>query len=167
MSCYGRPRSRLRARSTPRPIPIWRTPKITCSAPSKSSGGWSAIPSGQSSRRNNRPAISREIHVWIRDAHTAALVCRWRSTFGEIMSQPAKNLLLTAFEPFGGESLNSSREAARAFAGVEFSDADLTVMELPVDRHRAVELASERIRTLRPDAVIMLDEPPGRFPVSP
>ncbi|HSB10550.1 MAG TPA: pyroglutamyl-peptidase I [Blastocatellia bacterium] len=78
-----------------------------------------------------------------------------------------KKLLLTAFEPFAGEIINPSLEAARRMEGVEFPGAVVRVAELPVDRHRAVTVALELIATERPDVVVMLGEAGGRFRVSP
>jgi pyroglutamyl-peptidase len=78
-----------------------------------------------------------------------------------------KKLLLTAFEAFGGQTINPSLEAARAMAGVEFAGAVIEVTELPVDRFRATEMAIDRVRGLRPDAVVMLGEAGGRFRVTP
>jgi len=78
-----------------------------------------------------------------------------------------KKILLTAFEPFGGEALNPSLEAARAMTGVEFPGALLTVLELPVDRFRAVEVTTAGLRELRPDAVIMLGLAMARYRVTP
>ncbi|HYV05539.1 MAG TPA: pyroglutamyl-peptidase I [Blastocatellia bacterium] len=78
-----------------------------------------------------------------------------------------KRLLLTAFEPFGGESLNSSLQAARRIAEMSFRDALVQVLELPVDRHLAVERALEALREHSPDVVVMLGEAGGRYRVNP
>jgi pyroglutamyl-peptidase len=72
------------------------------------------------------------------------------------MRATEKQILLTAFEPFGGETANPSLEAALAMSGVEFPGTRLAILELPVDRFRAIEMAGARLRLLRPDAVIML-----------
>ena len=78
-----------------------------------------------------------------------------------------KKLLLTAFEPFAGERINPSLEAARQMSRVEFSGAIINVAELPVDRHQAVTTALELIHVDRPDIIIMLGEAGGRFRVNP
>ena len=54
-----------------------------------------------------------------------------------------KRLLLTAFEPFAGESINPSLEAARQMEKVSFPGALVRVAELPVDRYRAIEISLE------------------------
>lgn len=78
-----------------------------------------------------------------------------------------KKLLLTAFEPFGGEGLNPSLETARQMSKIDFRDALVRVAELPVDRYRAVAIALELIRGERPDIVIMLGEAGARYRVTP
>jgi pyroglutamyl-peptidase len=78
-----------------------------------------------------------------------------------------KKLLVTAFEPFAGESINSSLEAARRMKKIDFKDTEVHVAELPVDRYRAVELALEHLHSIKPDIVIMLGEAGARFRVNP
>jgi pyroglutamyl-peptidase len=78
-----------------------------------------------------------------------------------------KRLMLTAFEPFAGETINPSLEAARLMTGVEFPGAVVNVLELPVERHSAVEIALEGLRELRPDVVIMLGVAIARFRITP
>ena len=78
-----------------------------------------------------------------------------------------KKLLLTAFEPFAGEAMNPSAEAARGIEGIDFANALVQVAELPVDRYRAVELALELVRAGHPDIVIMLGEAGRRYRITP
>jgi pyroglutamyl-peptidase len=78
-----------------------------------------------------------------------------------------KKLLLTAFEPFAGESTNPSLEAARQMEKIDFPDTVIHLAELPVDRYRATELVLELIRSSKPDLVILLGEAGGRFRVNP
>jgi pyroglutamyl-peptidase len=76
-------------------------------------------------------------------------------------------LLLTAFEPFAGEGINSSLETARAMKQIQFPDALVRVVELPVDRFRAVALALGLLREERPDVMILLGEAGGRYRITP
>jgi pyroglutamyl-peptidase len=78
-----------------------------------------------------------------------------------------KKLLLTAFEPFDGETLNPSLEVARAIEGVQCAGAHIDVIELPVERFRAVDMALDQLRRQAPDVVIMLGEAGRRFRVTP
>jgi pyroglutamyl-peptidase len=75
--------------------------------------------------------------------------------------------MLTAFEPFNGEKINPSFEAARTLEGVEFQDTLIRVTLLPVDRFRAIEMALDALRVYKPDHVIMLGEAGRRFRVMP
>jgi pyroglutamyl-peptidase len=83
------------------------------------------------------------------------------------MRSPLKRLLLTAFEPFGGEKVNPSLETARQIESIGFAGAILRVAELPVDRHRGVAAALEIVRSDRPHIVIMLGEAGARFRINP
>ena len=78
-----------------------------------------------------------------------------------------KKLLLTAFEPFNGETINPSLETARVIAKVDFPDAQIDILELPVDRFRAIEITLNRIRNSMPDVVMMLGEGSRRFRINP
>lgn len=78
-----------------------------------------------------------------------------------------KKLLLTAFEPFAGETVNPSLEAARQMARLQFSGVLIHVAELPVDRYGAVTDALELIHSYNPDIVIMLGEAGGRYRINP
>jgi pyroglutamyl-peptidase len=78
-----------------------------------------------------------------------------------------KKVLLTAFEPFDGEALNPSLETARAIVNMPFEAAAVQLLELPVDRFRAIDLTLKQLRESRPDVVIMLGEAGRRFRVTP
>ncbi len=78
-----------------------------------------------------------------------------------------KKLLLTAFEPFAGEIINPSLEAARVMKNVSFPEAQLDILELPVDRFLAIEVTLNRLREEKPDVVIMLGEGSRRFRINP
>lgn len=76
-------------------------------------------------------------------------------------------LLLTAFEPFGGNSLNASQEVARALKDHRFEGAHIEVLELPVVRFLAPQLTVAALSRLRPDMVVMLGEAGGRAALTP
>jgi pyroglutamyl-peptidase len=78
-----------------------------------------------------------------------------------------KRLLITGFEPFAGESVNPSLEAARTMQKIDFAGAYLRAEELPVDRLRAVEAMLNLMGEHRPDFVIMLGEASGRYRITP
>ena len=76
-------------------------------------------------------------------------------------------LLITAFEPFGGEQINPSLEAVRQIEKDRISNRAVLTAELPVDRYRAVDTALDLLMVNRPDIVIMLGEAGGRYKINP
>ena len=78
-----------------------------------------------------------------------------------------KKLLLTAFEPFGGDDLNPSLETSKQMGKVSFPNALIQVAGLPVNRHLAVAVALDLIRADRPDIVIMLGQAGSRYRINP
>lgn len=78
-----------------------------------------------------------------------------------------QKLLLTAFEPFAGELINPSLEVAHGIADMHFANAHIEIVELPVARFQAVEIALKRLRSAAPDVVLMLGEAGRRFRVTP
>lgn len=76
-------------------------------------------------------------------------------------------LLMTAFEPFGGEEINPSLEALRQIQKVQISNVSVITAQLPVERYRAVDTALELLLFNRPDIVIMLGEVGGRYKINP
>lgn len=77
------------------------------------------------------------------------------------------HLLLTAFEPFAGETLNPSLEVARGIKSLYFANAQVEVVALPVARFQATDIAINRMRIAKPDIVVMLGEAGRRFAVTP
>ena len=78
-----------------------------------------------------------------------------------------KKLLLTAFEPFGGQALNASLETARALQGRHFEGAQIEVLALPVVRWRAPQLTIDALARFEPDFVVLLGEAGGRTEITP
>ena len=76
------------------------------------------------------------------------------------------NLLLTAFEPFGGEVQNASLEVLNALP-VRIGALEITKRCLPVSFDRAPALAGEAAERLRPDAIVLLGQAGGRGCITP
>ena len=76
-------------------------------------------------------------------------------------------ILLTGFEPFGGDDGNPSGDAVREIARTWNGPATLVTAILPVEFGRAAELLRERIREMRPDVVIATGLAGGRRVVTP
>ncbi len=76
-------------------------------------------------------------------------------------------VLLTGFEPFGGETVNPSHEAGSRLAREHIPGMELHYLRLPVVRYVAVETAVAEIQRMRPDAVMMLGQANGRARITP
>lgn len=75
-------------------------------------------------------------------------------------------ILLTAFEPFDGEELNSSKEALLPVPE-EINGSTIVKMDLPVEFGASMELLREAVRRERPDAVLCLGQAGGRKALTP
>ena len=74
-------------------------------------------------------------------------------------------ILLTGFEPFGGETVNPSWQAALKTAEkIDFAEV-LTVC-LPVEYYKSVEIAIKAVDDFCPDAVLLTGQAGGRTCVS-
>jgi len=78
----------------------------------------------------------------------------------------SRSILLTGFEPFGGERLNPSWEVAQRLDGRKFGGATVKAVRLPVHCARAAEAVTAAIAELRPVAVLGLGQAAGRFGLS-
>lgn len=77
-----------------------------------------------------------------------------------------KKLLLTGFEPFGGETVNPSWEIAHRLDGQEIGGFTVLARQLPVLWGRALEVMTELISAEKPDLIISLGQS-GRAEVTP
>jgi len=77
-----------------------------------------------------------------------------------------KTLLITGFEPFGGQPVNPSWEAV-ALLPETVGDWQLCKMRIPVEYSTAVRLILETAEALKPDAIISVGQAGGRSAVTP
>ena len=77
-----------------------------------------------------------------------------------------KKLLISGFDPFGGEKINPSFEAVKLLPDV-IGEYELTKIELPTVFGRAAEIMSAKIEEIRPDAVICVGQAGGRRGITP
>lgn len=78
----------------------------------------------------------------------------------------AMNLLLTGFEPFGGQSINASEQAARALSEAGLPGIKTRIAILPVDRERGPATLLCALDEAPPDAVVCLGEAARRAALS-
>jgi len=71
------------------------------------------------------------------------------------LSSAARTILVTGFEPFGGETVNASWEAAQKLEGWRHSDTVAVARLLPCAYEASVKKLVEAIETVRPDALLM------------
>ena len=77
-----------------------------------------------------------------------------------------KKLLITGFEPFGGEKINPSWEAVKLLPD-EIGDFRLTKAEIPVVFGKAAEAVLKITEELNPDAIICVGQAGGRGGITP
>jgi pyroglutamyl-peptidase len=75
-------------------------------------------------------------------------------------------VLVTAFEPFGGERLNASWEAAKLIDGWRCGDSIVAVQPLPVAYEICVARLVETVERLQPRAVLLTGQAARRGTVS-
>ncbi|KQW43573.1 MULTISPECIES: pyroglutamyl-peptidase I [unclassified Roseateles] len=76
------------------------------------------------------------------------------------------NILLTGFEPFGGEAINPSWEVARSLHGQVIAGAVVHARCLPTTFGGAPEALAEALAVLKPEVVIALGQASGRAEIS-
>jgi pyroglutamyl-peptidase len=77
-----------------------------------------------------------------------------------------KKLLITGFDPFGGESVNPAREAVMALPDA-VGDYTLTKLEIPTVFGLAAETVLRTAEEIRPDAILCVGQAGGRAAITP
>ena len=77
-----------------------------------------------------------------------------------------KKLLITGFEPFGGEKINPSWEAVSRLPD-EIGDFALTKLQLPVLFQEAADRVMETANSLQPNVILCIGEAGGRTAITP
>ena len=84
------------------------------------------------------------------------------------MTAPASpRVLLTGFEPFENEKLNSSWEVARALHGEVIADATVHAVQLPCVFGASIDALDAALAEVRPALVICLGYASGRGEITP
>ena len=77
-----------------------------------------------------------------------------------------KKLLITGFEPFGGEKINPSWEAVKLLPE-KIGDFEITKAEIPVVFEKAAETVIAKADELEPNAIICVGQAGGRTGITP
>lgn len=71
------------------------------------------------------------------------------------------NILLTGFDPFGGEAVNPAWEAVKQLAGRTISGTLVHTVEIPTVRFKAIACLKDAIAQFDPDVVICVGQAGG------
>ena len=71
-------------------------------------------------------------------------------------------VLVTGFEPFGGEPINSALEAVKVLSTKSYAGFELVTASVPTMFHHSIEVLDSMLDTFRPDVVICLGQAGGR-----
>ena len=75
-------------------------------------------------------------------------------------------ILITGFEPFGGEAINPSWESVKLLPDT-IADAEIIKVEIPTVFGRSADVVRDAIIEHDPDVIISVGQAGGRFAVSP
>ncbi|MDO4198656.1 MAG: pyroglutamyl-peptidase I [Erysipelotrichaceae bacterium] len=75
-------------------------------------------------------------------------------------------LLLTAFDPFGGEPVNPALEAVKKVAD-KIGDVEVVKQEVPTVFGKSIKTVQEAIKREKPDAVLCIGQAGGRYDLTP
>lgn len=75
-------------------------------------------------------------------------------------------VLITGFDPFGGEKINPALEAVKLLPDV-IENANIIKLEIPTVFRKSLEKIEEAIQKYNPDIVISVGQAGGRFGITP
>lgn len=75
-------------------------------------------------------------------------------------------ILITGFDPFGGESINPALEAVKKLPDT-IEGAEVIKLEIPTVFRKSLEKIEENIKKHNPDVVISIGQAGGRFGITP
>ncbi|PEZ74716.1 pyroglutamyl-peptidase I [Bacillus sp. AFS017274] len=78
-----------------------------------------------------------------------------------------QKVLLTGFEPFGGERVNPSWEAVKQLHGEVIEDVTLVAEQIPTVFGKSVAVMEQLIQQHNPDIVICVGQAGGRLHITP
>ena len=75
-------------------------------------------------------------------------------------------LLVTAFDPFGGETINPALEAVKLLPD-QIDDTIIIKLEIPTVFEKSIHILTDAIHTHHPDAVLCIGQAGGRTAITP
>ena len=82
-------------------------------------------------------------------------------------SKERQKILITGFEPFGGETINPSQAIAQNLHGTEIGGHEVVGVLLPCVFGAANRELSRQLRAIRPSLVVCLGQAGGRAAITP
>lgn len=78
-----------------------------------------------------------------------------------------KKVLITGFEPFGGDSINPALEAVKRLEEVAIDGGVIVTCHVPVTRYDSINAVIEAIEAYQPECVITVGQAAGRAAITP
>ncbi|MBW8348793.1 pyroglutamyl-peptidase I [Bacillus sp. IITD106] len=78
-----------------------------------------------------------------------------------------KKVLMTGFDPFGGEKINPALEAVKQLDGKVFEGVEIVAQEVPTVFHESIKIVIDSIEQHKPDVIICVGQAGGRTQVTP
>lgn len=75
-------------------------------------------------------------------------------------------LLLTAFDPFGGDQINPALEAVKLVSD-KIGDIDIVKLEVPTVFGKSIQTVADAMEREKPDVVLCIGQAGGRFDITP
>ena len=76
-------------------------------------------------------------------------------------------VLVTGFDPFGGETVNPALEAVKRLDGIEIAGAKVVTREIPTVRVKSIAALKRAIEDVQPEIVIAVGQAGGRMEITP
>ena len=90
-----------------------------------------------------------------------------RKVFHEIICKEIEmKVLVTGFEPFGGEKVNPALEAVKGLPA-EIHGAEVRWLEVPTVFHKSAQVLEEEMSRYQPDFVLCIGQAGGRTSLTP
>lgn len=75
-------------------------------------------------------------------------------------------ILVTAFDPFGGEKINPALEAVKLLAD-DIAGAEIVKLEIPTVFHKSAEVMRKKALEIKPDMILCIGQAGGRYAITP
>lgn len=74
-------------------------------------------------------------------------------------------ILITGFDPFGGEATNPAIESVKRI-DENIEGAEIYKLEIPTVFHKSADLIEEKIKEIKPDVILSIGQAGGRYDIS-